>query len=182
MRIIAGEFRGRKLSCPKTLNIRPTSDRVRENLFNILSARCEGATFLDLFAGVGTVGLEAISRGAKRAMFVDESAQSLKYLKKNLELCKDRSQIIPANVLNALNVFQKQKMKFDIIFIDPPYDDDWSKRSLEKIDQLNLLEADALIIVQHSKREKIGNDWKRFSEMDQRRYGDTILTFLRSNV
>ena len=183
MRIVAGEHGGRTLLSPRTLRVRPTSDRVRENIFNILVTQAPETFahtfFLDLFCGVGTLGLEAISRGAREATFVDDSYQSLQYLRKNTAFCQDQVKIIPAKVDRALNALSKKKQQFDLVFLDPPYEHEHVAATLQKCDTLSLLHPNAMIIAQHSKRELVGENWHGLSVWDVRPYGDTVITFLR---
>lgn len=179
MRIIAGDFGGRKLLSPRTLRVRPSSDRFRESLFNILQGQLENKTFLDLFAGVGTVGLEALSRGALRCVFVDHSSQSLEFLKKNTAFCRDRVTILPVSVEAALRLLEKKGDCFDFIFLDPPFAQGWVQKTLEKLDSSSLVPSGGSIMVQHDKTEEVSDTWKRFKIADQRTYGQSLLTILR---
>ncbi|MBI3018798.1 MAG: 16S rRNA (guanine(966)-N(2))-methyltransferase RsmD [Deltaproteobacteria bacterium] len=185
MSIVAGEHGGRTLLSPRTLRVRPTSDRVRENIFNILVTGApetlDNTCVLDLFCGVGTLGLEAISRGAKEAAFVDDSYQSLQFLRKNTEFCRAQTKIIPAKVDRALEALAKKRQRFDLIFLDPPYEHEHVTKTLQKLDTLSLLNPNALIVVQHSKREIVGENWHHLSLWDVRPYGDTVITFLRGS-
>ena len=180
MRIIAGDYKGRKLLAPRTLRIRPTSDRVRESLFNILGPRFEGAHVLDLYAGVGTLGLEALSRGAERATFVDVFHQALQYLRKNSEFCRDKVDIIPADVHKVCDALAKRGKNFDVVFIDPPYQQGLIDPLLKKLDQKSLFRSDFVGVVQHSIREKFEETWNHFCVADKRIYGETQITFLES--
>ena len=182
MRIIAGEFRGRTISCPRTLAIRPTSDRVRESLFNILGEVCSGSQVLDLYAGVGTVGLEAVSRGAEHVTFVDYAHQSIRYLRKNLDCCRERTDVVPADVGVALKALSKKGLRYDIVFLDPPYERGMVQTTLDALNALPLAEQNTLIIAQHSRREAVKNGWQKFGIADTRSYGDTVITFLRGNA
>src|SRR6185503_2242421 len=129
MRIIAGKYRGRKLKSPPALRTRPTSDRLRETLFNILAPRIEGARFLDLCAGTGAVGIEALSRGAAHATFVDRSRKMYALIKTNLktlEVGDDQSEVVNRETLECLRKHaMEQAEPFDIIFFDPPYATDY---------------------------------------------------------
>src|SRR5258708_15349169 len=127
MRIIAGKFRGRLLKSVPSLQIRPTSDRLRETLFNILAPRIEGARFLDLCAGTGAAGIEALSRGAARVTFVDRSRRAGKLVHSNLELCRvpsDQTELVVCEAFDFLRRAGDQA--WDIAFFDPPYDSDYS--------------------------------------------------------
>lgn len=182
MRITGGEFCGRSLYAPRTLRVRPASDRFRVNIFNILGNSCEGMTVLDLFAGVGTLGLEALSRGAESVTFVDHFHQSLTFLKKNANFCKERIKIFPTDFRAALKALSGKKFAFDLIFIDPPYEHDFVAASLRLLDNSLLLKESGMIIVQHSRHELIPDDLKQLSVVDTRKYGDTVISFCRART
>ena len=179
MRIISGEFRGRGLVTPRTLRLRPTSDKVRESIFNILREKCVEAEGLDLFAGVGTVGLEALSREAQHVTFVEKHNQSLEFLRRNIEFCRERVDVVPADIRTALKVLSKKKKSYDIIFLDPPFDQGWVVTTLGLLDTFSLLKPYFVIIVQHSKDEPLGGPYKNFDVTDVRLYGQNMITFLR---
>src|SRR5918995_5510957 len=124
MRVIAGKFRGRNLKSPPSLRVRPTSDRLRETLFNVIAPRIEGARFLDLCAGSGAVGIEALSRGATHATFVDQSRKMCALIASNLELCRipaEESSVVHAEASGFLESAAKRKHEpWDIVFFDPP--------------------------------------------------------------
>ena len=123
MRIIAGAFRGRRLHAPKGNRIRPTIDRVREAIFNIIAAEVAGAKVLDLFAGTGAMGLEALSRGAQFCCFVDQGEEAVRLIRENVQLCgvQDRSRIIQGPAASAIRRLGSENELFDLIFMDPPY-------------------------------------------------------------
>src|SRR5437870_3052492 len=129
MRIIAGKYRGRKLKSPPSLQTRPTSDRLRETLFNILAPRIKGARFLDLCAGSGAVGIEALSRGVKQATFVDQSAKMCSLIEANLETLgvdEDEVNVVSVEALEFLRLCAKREGEpFEMIFFDPPYAADY---------------------------------------------------------
>lgn len=179
MRITGGEFCGRSLYTPRTLRARPASDRFRVNIFNILGNSCEGMSVLDLFAGIGTLGLEALSRGAETVTFVDCSHQSLTYLRKNSDFCKERVKIFPTDFRAALKALEAKKFKFDLIFVDPPYENDFITESLKLLEGSPLIKENTLIVVQRSRHENIPQDLKSLSVVDTRRYGDTVIDFLK---
>lgn len=124
LRIIAGKFKGRILKIPKSSRTRPTQGMLREAIFNICQNEIEGALFLDLFAGSGAMGLEALSRGAARATFVEQNRQAIACIKENIKTLQVENQaaLIPADVSLALTLLAKQKTQFDLIYIDPPYE------------------------------------------------------------
>jgi 16S rRNA (guanine(966)-N(2))-methyltransferase RsmD len=140
---------------------------------------------LDLFAGVGTLGLEALSRGAISVTFVDHFHQSLAFLKKNVSFCpgcKERVKLFPTDFRAALKALSHKKCAFDLIFIDPPYERDFVAASLKLLDNSLLLKESGTIIVQHSCHELIPDDLKQLSVVDTRKYGDTVISFCRSRT
>lgn len=148
MRVISGSARGLKLKSPEGLNTRPTADRIKESLFNIIAPYLYDCSFLDLFSGSGSIGIESLSRGAKNATFVDFDKNSIDIIKHNISMAKlnEKSTIYNLDVLNALNILANNKKKFDIIFLDPPYDKGLLLPALKKIEQYNLLKDDGFII------------------------------------
>ncbi|MDF2839998.1 MAG: methyltransferase [Clostridia bacterium] len=179
MRIISGEFRGRKLEKLEGMDIRPTTDRVKESLFNILGSRLFDCTFLDLFAGTGGIGIEAYSRGAAKVVFIDESAKSIKVLKGNLEMLNllDKVEVYNTDYINAINKLALDNRKFDIIFIDPPYLKGFAQNALVHIEQNKLLNEDAMIVIEHDLQDKMPENVGRFNMTRQKKYGNTMLSF-----
>ena len=141
MRIIAGKYKAKRLNSPKTDLTRPTLDRVKEALFNIIQFQVQDAVVLDLFAGTGALGIEALSRGAKEAIFCDKVPEAVKVIKQNVINTNnlDKAIIINKDYKNALENVSKQNKKFDIIFLDPPYKTNLAIESLQKIIMSNLL-------------------------------------------
>jgi len=179
LRIISGEFRGRKLEKLEGMDIRPTSDRVKESLFNMLGARVAGCSFLDLFAGTGGIGIEAYSRGAQQVVFIDESAKSIKVLKSNLEKLKveESVEVYNTDYINAINRLAMDQRKFDIIFIDPPYLKDFEKNALLHISEHGLLQDDGIVVVEHDIQDKMPENAGSLDIQRQKKYGNTMLTF-----
>jgi len=180
MRVISGNAKGRPLFLPPKSTARPTSDRIKEALFNIL-APVKGKNFLDVFAGSGSVGVEALSRGAARVAFIEKEAAHCDYINKNLLRCgfTERYDIFGTEVKKAIPILQKKGMRFDILFADPPYEAGLVKDTCELLADQTLLASDSMIIFQHSVREE--QDWRQvrgLTVVDQRKYGDTLLTFL----
>lgn len=176
MRIIAGLAKGRKLFTPKSHLIRPASDKVKGAVFNILGDISD-LKVLDLFAGTGNVALEALSRGAAFATFVDYSREALELIKKNIALCKfeDQSRIISGPIPSILKKLRGSH--FELAFVDPPYDKDLIKPALQGLLTHNLIDANSLVIVEHSPREEPACDG--FLQTDQRVYGQTLISFLK---
>ena len=172
MRVVSGKFRGSKLLSFDGIDIRPTSDMVKESLFNILRDRVIGCKFLDLFAGTGNVGIEAISRGAKEVVFIDKSPKSIELIKKNLQKVRSTAEVKNSDSLSYL---QSTTAKFDIIFIDPPYKTELGVEALKIIKDKDLLEDNGLIIFESEDKKQI--DF--LIEVDQRKYGRAILSFYK---
>ncbi len=182
MRIIGGEARGRGYPLPRGFKARPTSDSLRENLFNILSP-VEGKRFLDLFAGTGSVGLEALSRGARQVVFVEIEGVYTDHLKGLLGNfpAGDRGEVISADFGCALRDLALRGSNFDIVFADPPYARGYLGRVLGELGsfagQGRILEAGGILVLQHSAREDL-EEREPFLLGKRRRYGDSILTFM----
>ena len=181
MRIIAGHFRGTRLHTPPGLDIRPTSDRLRESIFNIIGHRIKGKCILDLFAGTGAMGIEALSRGAVNAVFIDCNPQSIALIRKNVAKVKasSRTSIISWDITRDLHCLNRQN-EFDLIFIDPPY-----RRGLIHSTLVNLRSADIrfeTIIVEHDASETIDHLPPGILLKDRRRYGKTLVSFLSGMI
>ncbi len=142
MRVITGSARGRRLKEPKNMDIRPTTDKVKESIFNIVQFDLEGRRVLDLFAGTGQLGIEALSRGAKSAVFVDESNEAVKIIRENLEHCGLKGETTRDDAIGFLS----RGGKFDIIFLDPPYASGLLDAALKKIIQFDILAEGGIII------------------------------------
>ena len=179
MRIIGGTARGRRLKAPKGSAIRPTADRVREALFNILPRDLSGQRVLDLFAGSGSLSLEALSRGAASALLVDDSAEAAGLIRRNLETLgfADRARIWSQPVGKALSRLTAEGAAYDAIFLDPPYDHGWVEKALTMISRGRVLEAGGIAVAEHSMRERIEERYGELTRRDRRRYGDTVLSF-----
>lgn len=150
MRVISGSLRGRKLKTPENYDVRPTTDNVKESIFNIIQFDIEGRRVLDLFAGTGQLGIECLSRGADSAVFVDQSRESVRIIRENLKACGLNAPVLQQDSLS----FLKGCGGFDLIFIDPPYDSGLYEPVLEVINSVDIL-SDGGIIVCESRRENI---------------------------
>jgi 16S rRNA (guanine(966)-N(2))-methyltransferase RsmD len=184
MRVIGGNAKGRRLKVPKGPAVRPTSDRVKEALFNILPHDLSGIRLLDLFAGTGNVSIEAISRGAAEAILIDSSEQSGKVIRENLRSVgfTDRANVRIAPVSRVLRLLARRGESFDMIFLDPPYQRNWVKVCLEAIAGGNLLRASGTLVVEHSAREQPEAEYGSLVLKDQRKYGDTWLSFFEDKA
>lgn len=179
MRIISGQLRGRRLRAPEGQATRPTSDRVREALFNIIAARVPGARFLDVCAGSGAVGLEAISRGAEAAVFVEQSRRALEQLEDNVERCGvgDQARIVHRDALSALKSFEAGGERFDLVYVDPPYDAGLYRPVLRLLGMSDVVAPDGLVIVELRTRDRLPDDAGELRHYRDERYGDTTLAF-----
>lgn len=179
MRIIGGKFRSRLLAEFKGEDVRPTSDRAKESLFNILSLRIFGARALDLFSGSGALGLECLSRGAKEVVFNDVSKDSLAILKKNLATLKipvngDEAKVYNYDFSVCLDAVRGQ---FDFIFLDPPYRFDYGKTALEKIAKNDLLSENGIAVYERDR--PFEGEIEGLEKYDERRYGKAYITFFK---
>lgn len=157
MRIVSGTNKGMKLYAPEGMSVRPTSDKIKEALFNVLGYIDQDSIVLDLFAGSGGIGIEFLARGAAKSVFVDASNKSLSYVRKNLELCKfnDRAEVIKSDYERALVLFANQSVQFDYIFADPPYDLNCGVRIAQKVFENQLLKKDGTLIIETDISEKV---------------------------
>lgn len=178
MRIIAGEFRGRRLLGPKGGAIRPTSDRVREAIFSKIAFRVPGALVLDLFAGSGALGLEALSRGADRVLFVDQGAESIRLIRANIASCatQDRCRVVRGTIPQALHHLMKKNVFYDLIFLDPPYGRGFADQVLPILAEL--ASPEALVVMEHRVSDRIACPGLSWVLEDARKYGDTMISFL----
>ena len=173
MRVIAGIYKGRTLKSITGRDIRPTTDNVRESIFNILAVRLEGANVLDLFGGTGALGIEALSRGAKSVTFVDKARTSCQVINDNLNLVKAQARVLNADASVALD---RLNDKFDIIFIDPPYAMD-GERYINKISDKRLLSDGGIIVYERSAKDEVNETIGDLTVTDTRKYGSVKLFF-----
>lgn len=189
MRVVAGKFKGRRLKTIKGSEVRPTADRVKESVFRILGERIADADFLDLCAGTGNVGLEALSQGARSATFVDSNHHCIRVIESNLEMCgfdrrQPQVQLIHLDARKALARLGRRKAKFDLIYFDPPYVSKIYEPCLRQIAGANLLASVGMMVVEHRKiREANWTESLMLEELilsRQERYGDTMVSFYRA--
>lgn len=177
MRIVAGEFRGRRLHTPRGETIRPTADRVREAVFSILAPRVRDALVLDLYAGTGALGLEALSRGAAGVVFVDHDPGAIRLVRSNIELCgaEGRSRIIRAHVAGALRQLAAEGLVFSLIFLDPPYGKGHVEATLPDLHRV--ADAATLVVAEHNVKDLLPPTRAQWVRVQQRVYGDTAISF-----
>ena len=178
MRISAGEHRGRRLQSPKGTKTRPTSDLLRQALFNVLGARIQGARVLDLFAGTGAIGLEALSRGAASVTVVEADRRAVASLQANLAALKltERARVVVADVLPALTRLQAAGETFDCIFLDPPYASDLATRCIETLADGRLLSDNGALVTQAFHKTALPERIGVLRRAWRRRYGESSLT------
>lgn len=183
LRVISGSAKGKKLKAPSGITTRPITDMIKEALFNILGSDVNGSCFLDLFAGSGSIGIEALSRGAHLVIFIDRDAAANRIIRSNLDNCgfnAERYEVHRNDVFNAVNALQKRNMKFDFIYIDPPFtDEDIFERVLFKIDDSNIIKTDSIIIIRTRRNKKLPENLQQIKSSRINNYGESTLHFYR---
>lgn len=185
MRIVAGVAKGRAIAGPKKSKaIRPTADRVRESIFNILGQWMDGLSVLDLFAGTGALGLEAMSRGAVSLVLVDQDKEALSLCRENAEALGffPKTRIVASPVQKALEQLSREQRKFELVFADPPYAARVVADLLEALEQSAVLSDGGTFVIEHDKREEAPELHAGFQRVDQRKFGDTQVSFYRKAV
>lgn len=175
MRIITGEYRGRRLHAPVDDKIRPTTDKVKEALFSILTGEIYDSNVLDLFAGTGSLGLEALSRGAKHCWFGDNSRESLRLLKENIAHCQanDKATVLAGDFRKVLGRIQE---KMDIILLDPPYNQGMLPDCFEQIEALGILAEGGIVVAEHRREEMLPEQMGNLEKVKERKYGTVVLS------
>ncbi len=175
IRIIAGEIKGRKIKSVKGKTVRPLLARVKKSLFDIISRKIKDAAFLDLYAGTGSVGIEALSRGAKEVVFVEQDGQTIEIIRENLEQLNlgEKARILQRNIPRGLGI----EKKFNLIFVGPPYKLELNLPTLKAISEKNSLAPDGWIICQHHFKEKLPEEYLGYELFRREKYGDMILSF-----
>lgn len=182
MRVISGLRKGHRLKSPKGMNVRPTEDKTKESLFNILGHIDEDSIILDGFGGSGSMGIEFLSRGAKLCYFVDNSIDSINVIKENLTHTKftDQSFVIKSDIIVSIRNFRDKKLEFNYIYLDPPFfKEGFIQNILEKVNEANILAENGLIIIEHEKELELEEILYSFEKTDLRRYGSKSLSFYR---
>lgn len=178
MRIIGGEARGRRIKAGRGRRVRPTADRVKETIFNLIGDEAVRGRVLDLFAGSGNLGLEALSRGAVRAVFLDSSSSATSVVEQNLQALgfEDRAEVIRKDVFKSIPLLAKRHEKFELIFVDPPYGRGLARRTVDLLRRFPLLEEHGMLVLEHSRREVIEPRW--LLTYRQKAFGETVVTIL----
>jgi 16S rRNA (guanine966-N2)-methyltransferase len=184
LRIISGERRGRIIKTLGGSSTRPTSDRVKESIFNIIQARLPGSTILDLFSGTGNLGLEAMSRGGEEAVFVEKNPNAIAVLRENCRTLDymDYIEIMPYDVKKAIKALSAKGRTFDIVFMDPPYDLDLEIPTITALDDYNLVKDDGIIVVEHLLEDEQQDIIGSFIRYDLRKYGNTAISLYRKET
>jgi len=184
MRIISGKHRGRKLYGPKGQEIRPTADRLKETLFNILGGRIIDGIFLDVFGGTGAIGLEAISRGAREVVFVERNPAAIRLIRRNLELCGIASgfRIVEQDVFTALRALARQGFQANILFLDPPYDWEPYPDLLELLFAQNIAGNMSIVIMEHNRKASLPLSRSGYERFRIVRQGDHCLSFYQRSA
>jgi 16S rRNA (guanine(966)-N(2))-methyltransferase RsmD len=179
MRVIAGNYKGRRLKTLDGMKVRPTSDRMRETLFNILAPRIEEARFLDLCAGSGAVGIEALSRGAAQATFVEISKKTIGIIAENLQHCgiTEGFNLVARDALQAAKHFAAEGAQFDLIYFDPPYDSELYSPVMWQIAKGTLLGPDGLVIVEHRRQLPLAPNYDALRPYREIVQGESCMTF-----
>ena len=180
MRVITGKARGVQLKTPEGMLTRPTADRVKEALFSIINFDLPGSAVLDLFAGTGQLGIEALSRGAKSAVFVDAREDACKIIRENLRRTKldNQAKVVRSDYLDFL---RRSKEKFDIILLDPPYAEVFLETALKTIAEIDILQSGGIIIAERPIEKELLADFEGFTRSKDYKYGKTLLTIYRKD-
>ena len=178
VKVISGVLKGSVLKLPRS-GLRPTQERVKKSLFDILGERVLGANVLDLFAGTGNLGIEALSRGATHATFVEWETASIRFLRENLERLGllRKAQLLQENCFKAIRRLFRQGAKFDLIFVDPPYNVEVTTKFLRSLDRCDILNPSAILVVRHSMKQPLPEAGEALGLVRQERYGATAISF-----
>lgn len=183
MKIISGYLKGRKIDGFDIMGTRPTMDRVKESLFAMIQDKIDSSDCLDLYAGSGNLGIEAISNGSKLCYFVDCNKRPIQILKQNIKnlQIENKSKVFLTNDITALKLFEKEKLSFDIIFLDPPYNQDNLKVVMKILDDKNILKENGIVICEFTRRELI-SDYKTLKLYKSRQYGEKWIYIYSKNI
>lgn len=184
MRVISGSARGTKLVSLGTADIRPTLDRVKESFFNQVGPGLEGVAFLDLFAGSGSMGIEALSRGAETVVFVEPNPVAQRIILQNLEKCKmaDESArwvLLKSPAVAGLKTLRERKLRFDLVYVDPPFADGLYEPTLLELPASEILNQDAMVVAEHFHKTVLQKNYDKLELYKDRRLGDSCLSFFR---
>lgn len=178
MRVITGKYKGRRLENPIGYDIRPTSDKVKESIFNLLMNDTYGRVFCDLFCGTGSLGIEALSRGAKRCYFCDSSKESIRLTLSNIKYCKaeEEAVVLQGDYIRSLN---RIKEKIDVFLLDPPYKAGLYEKCLETIENLDLLSEEGIILAEHESRDLMPEEVGNLRLVKEKKYGKITVSIYK---
>jgi len=161
-------------------SVRPTSDRVKESIFNILGGKVKGRFVLELFAGTGNLGMEALSRGAAKVVFVEKSMQAVRIIERNLleTGMMAQSEVLPKDVTRAIEILARRNESFDLILMDPPYREGWVQKALERFQRTPIHHEDSMLVIEHDRREPLPEVIEGWEVIKQRQLGNTVVSFL----
>jgi len=179
LRVIAGVCRGKRLKTVKGLSTRPTIDRVKEAVFNVLAHRIQEAKVLDLFGGTGNIGIEALSRGAQSVIYVEKDRKALKVLNANITDCRfeEKVKIFSIDAFKALKIFKEKEYTFNVVYLDPPYKLDILNDILKIIARETLLEINGIVVVETGKNTELKSNFDNLHKVKEDKYGDTKITY-----
>jgi 16S rRNA (guanine(966)-N(2))-methyltransferase RsmD len=183
MRVIAGKARGKRLKAPPGSSTRPVTDMIKEALFNVWGERLEQAVFLDLFAGSGSIGIEALSRGARTVIFVDNSAAAVSVIKDNLDNCKiaEGFEVYRNDVFRALSILQSRGTRFDLIYVDPPFTNEAIfDKVLHVLDQADILAPNGVMVIRTFRKKTLPMYLEHLYKYRSNDYGESVLHYYRS--
>ncbi len=178
MRVVSGIYKGRPLKAVPGITTRPTTDKVKEAIFNMIGPYFDGGIGLDLFAGSGGLGIEALSRGLEKVIFVDREVKAIQIIYENIKACRleDKTEVYRNDAARAIKALVKRKMSFDYIFLDPPYKKQQLISLMEKMDSHNLVNVNAIVVCEHSVDVKLPSIVGRLEQIKQEQYGMIAIT------
>lgn len=179
MRIISGKYKGHHLVPFQGDHIRPTTDRVKETMFNIIQGEIDGARVLDLFSGTGNLGIEALSRGAQEVLFVEKNRKSIQILEKNIQKLKisEPHKVLQKDVISFLKSYEGEP--FDLVFADPPFTEEMAHDVILAADESRVFHSQTILMIESGRREKVLEDYPNLTRYDLREFGDKFLSFFR---
>ncbi len=184
MRVIAGKYRGRIIKMPVTFRTRPTQDRVREAVFNVMAKAVPGSRALDLYAGSGAFGIESISRGALTAAFMDNNAKCIKTIAQNLKalgIGREFTQVLKMEAVKGIEKLSAEGARFNMVFLDPPYHKDMAKNCLINISACDILTKHSFVIAEHFVKDELPDRIGSLLLFKRNKYGDTVISFYKND-